>query len=97
MDNKGFIDELSKRIGRNSQDVSVLIGGFSTLLKEKCANQESVAIPGFGTFVPVKQMEYVKTIQDTGKRMLFPPRIDLHFEASTKLKSKLKERNNSHE
>lgn len=89
MENKEFIAELSKRIGRPELDVIALVEGFANILKEKCGALESVAIPGFGKFSGEKIMERVETDLDTGKKTLFPPEVKLQFEPSTILKNKI--------
>ena len=89
MENKQFIAELSKRIGRPESDVIALVEGFANILKEKCGALESVAIPGFGKFSGEKIMERVETDLDTGKKALFPPEVKLQFEPSTILKNKI--------
>ena len=89
MENKEFIAELSKRIGRPESDVIALVEGFANILKEKCRALESVAIPGFGKFSGEKIMERVETDLDTGKKTLFPPEVKLQFEPSTILKNKI--------
>ena len=87
MENKEFIAELSKRIGRPESDVIALVEGFANILKEKCGALESVAIPGFGKFSGEKIMERVETDLDTGKKTLFPQpfqelQVDLTEQAS---------------
>ena len=62
METKGVIEELSKRLDRKSTDVSSLIDGFVSIIKEKCGNLDSIAIPGFGNFIPVKNVDEVLNI-----------------------------------
>jgi DNA-binding protein HU-beta/integration host factor subunit alpha len=89
MDNKSFISTLAKRIGRENKDVTVLVEGLSAIIKEHCGNMESIAVPGFGNFVPQKQDETISIDHSTGKRMLLPPEITLSFTASGKLKKQI--------
>ena len=87
MDKDTFIKTLSGRLERKPEDIKILIDGFSSLIKEKCGNLSTVAIPGFGEFVPVKDEERVELNAD-GKRMLLPPQVRLTFEPSSIFKAK---------
>lgn len=89
MDNKTFISRLSSQAGLEMKDVSSLIGHLSKIMQEYCAGMDTVAIPGFGSFVPQKNEETVTTDLSTGKRMLLPPEIILVFNPGTKLKKRL--------
>lgn len=90
MDNKSLVTELAKRIDKNPKEVSLLIDGFISVLKDKCEDMDSIAIPGFGTFESKKKLERIVVNPSTGKRMLIPPKISLAFKPSAILKSKLR-------
>ena len=96
MDKDTFIKTLSGRLERKPEDIKILIDGFSSLIKEKCGNLSTVAIPGFGEFVPVMDEERVELNAD-GKRMLLPPRVRLTFEPSSILKAKISEKGEGNE
>jgi DNA-binding protein HU-beta len=96
METKGVIEELSKRLDRKSTDVSSLIDGSVSIIKEKCGNLDSIAIPGFGNFIPVKKEEHIAE-DENGKRIMYPPSVELKFESSAILKSKLLEEGGSDE
>ena len=91
METKTFIEELARRLGSNADDVATMIDAFATVVKDKGMAQESVAIPGFGTFSARKEMEHIALAED-GKRYLYPPKIILDFEASAALKNKIQKR-----
>lgn len=90
MDNKSLVNELAKRIDRSPKEVSSLIEGLISVLKDKCDNMDSIAIPGFGTFESKKKLERIVVNPSTGKKMLIPPKISLVFKPSAILKSKLR-------
>ncbi len=50
---------------------------------------ESVAIPGFGSFTPVKHEERVETDAESGRRTLLPPHIAVNFIPGSKLRKLL--------
>lgn len=90
MDNKNIVDILSKRLGYSKVDVSNLIDGLSLVVKERCSDLDTIAIPGFGSLEPKKRMERIAIHPSTGKRMLIPPKISVCFKQSALLKQKLK-------
>lgn len=89
METKQFIKELSSRTGRSLTEIENLVDGLSSVIMERCAEMDSIAIPGFGTFEPKKRGERVKVNPSTGKRILLPPKITLNFKMSAVMKQKL--------
>lgn len=92
MDNKGFVATLSRKLAREPKDITALIEGLAASFRENCGNMDSIAIPGFGTFEPVKEDERVSADLSTGKRLLLPPQIVLEFHPSSILCKKLNEK-----
>ncbi len=90
MDNKTFIDALSKRINANRQETSEMLSAFCEVLTDCILAGDTVAFPGFGNFEPRKRDEWVSVHPSTGKRMLIPPKITLSFKPSTLLKQKVR-------
>ena len=93
MDTKTLIDHLSHNIDISKQEATDLLDAFTNLVSEKCAQMDSVSIPGFGAFEPKKRMERVMVMPSTGKRMLLPPKIVLTFKPSAMLKQRLRQPN----
>ena len=85
MENKEIVNRIAKKLGRKSADINKLVDGLSTVLKNSCAEMDSMAIPGFGSFEPKKKNERV-----TVKRLLIPPKVVLSFKISNVLKNKLR-------
>lgn len=90
MDTKELTHKLSEKTGRTPQEIENLISGLSTVIKEKCSDMDSIAIPGFGSFEPRKRMERITVHPSTGKRIMIPPKISLTFKMSAVLKQKLR-------
>lgn len=90
MNNKEFISELSKRLGRNSKDTTDLVNAMSTILLEQLEGQKVIAVQGFGSFEVKKKMERVSVNPATQLRMLVPPKLVLSYKPSTVLKEKYK-------
>ncbi|MDE6534596.1 MAG: HU family DNA-binding protein [Muribaculaceae bacterium] len=89
---KNFTQELSARIGRDKKSTLALLEGLQKALAQYCGDEETVAIPGFGTFVPSKHDERISQDELTGRTMLLPPEILLEFQPASKLR-KIAERN----
>ena len=85
-----MLDTVAKRMNRDTEDVSKLIDAFISVVKTRCGELDSIAVPGFGTFEAKKKLERVVVNPSTGKRMLVPPKIALSFRPSALLKNKLR-------
>ncbi|MDE6197872.1 MAG: HU family DNA-binding protein [Muribaculaceae bacterium] len=90
MDYKQFRRRLAEKTGRSTTDVDALVDGLAIVLRESCAELDSVAIPSFGTFVPVKHAEDIITDLSTGRRMLVPPEINVEFRPGGMLLKRLR-------
>lgn len=92
MNNKGFIAEIGSRIGRDKKSIQSLLEALRESMKQACGDLKSVAVPGFGTFTPVKNEEKIVRDLSTGKTMLLPPEIIMEFAPASKLR-KIAEKN----
>lgn len=81
-----LISELSKRTGRDRKDTEVLLNSLSQALIKFCNELDTVAIPSFGNFEPVKHEEQIVTDHSTGAKLLLPPEIELTFKPAGKLR-----------
>ncbi len=90
MDNKKLVETVATSLGRNQKDVEKLVDALAGVLRTRCSDMDSVAVPGFGTFEPKKRNERIMVHPSTGKRMLVPPKIVVGFKMSKVLKAKLK-------
>jgi len=90
MDNKKLVETVATNLGRTTEDVNKLMEAFAGVLRTRCAEMDSVVVPGFGTFEPKKRNERVMVNPKTGKRMLVPPKVTVGFKVSKVLKAKLK-------
>lgn len=71
------------------EEAERIVNGFIKQLRDSCKDLDAVAIPGFGTFQPVKTLEHVVVDESTGKRTLMPPSVDVTFKSSVVLRKKL--------
>lgn len=88
MDSKTIIQQAAKAAGCDTAQGARIAEAFATALRERLCALDSVAIPGFGSFVPEKSDEYVAT-DDDGSRTLMPPHIGLTFNPGSMLRKHL--------
>lgn len=93
MDAKNFNNRLAGSLNMTPRQTSGLTEALADILREAARTMTSVAVPSFGSFVPVKHDEQVVTDRSTGSRILLPPQITVEFQPAAMLRKKL----NSHE
>lgn len=86
MTHKDLISQLSAAVSVDKDVAETLLLAVSDTLTEFCAGLDAVAIPGFGTFQPVKKEESIITDTESGKRKLLPPSIQVEFKSSVLLR-----------
>lgn len=89
MENKAFVVSLTSKLGISAEKTGQLINAFSELLVRECADENRIAIPGFGSFEGVKKAEEIRPDLSSGNRMLFPPCIEMEFAPSAMLRKRL--------
>ena len=90
MDNKTFIDTLSKNLGANRKDITNFSQVLTNLIAEVLEEGDTVVIPGFGSFETKKKLERIMSVpSNQGKKMLIPPKIVASFKPSALLKHRL--------
>ena len=97
MNNKTFIQELSRRTGFTQEDAQKIIYTMIDVMNDRFQEGETVTIGGFGTFELKKRMERIMTNPATQQRMLIPPKLVLGFRPSTVLKDKFNSNDNGNE
>ena len=88
MNNKGFINELSKQTNQSVGATAKLVNDVVKILEEHFQQNDTVALSSFGTFEVKKKMERISVNPTTGKRYLIPPKLVLGFKQSNVLKDK---------
>lgn len=78
--------ELSKRVGRDRKSTEALIDALSKAILQHCGELDTVAIPSFGNFEPVKHDEQIVTDRSSGNKVLLPPEIEMIFKPAGKLR-----------
>lgn len=90
MDTKVALDLISSKSGISRETTASMLSALTEIVGEECAQLNSIAIPGFGTFEPKKKLERIAVHPSSGQRMLVPPKISLSFRPSALLKQKVK-------
>lgn len=90
MDTKTLVGILSDNLGREPEDVAILIRSISDILAAAVKQGDMVAVPGFGTFEPKMREERVATHPSTGKKILVPPKLLMVFKPSAILKQRVR-------
>lgn len=90
MDYETLKGRLTDRLGLTPEEIESLMQGLTQALTACGADLDSVAIPTFGTFRPVKHKEEVRADLSTGRQMLFPPEITLEFTPGAMLLKRLR-------
>lgn len=88
MNNKEFINELSKQTNQSAGVTTKLINDMIKILEEHFQQNDIVTFSSFGTFEVKKKMERISVNPTTGKRYLIPPKLVLSFKQSNVLKDK---------
>lgn len=96
MDHKKFILELQKRTGLDKNRISVLLKSTEEVMRLQAINLNAIEMEGLGCFEPRKRLEFIHEHPQTGKTVLHPPRIVLHFTPDERLTQKI-QKGNCHE
>lgn len=89
MKRNNFTSELSQICGVEPESIEKIVNAMAQVLAQAALERDTIAVPGFGTFYPVKTDEYETLDEASGKRMLQPPHIDLRFRPSVILRKNL--------
>lgn len=79
MDNRQFNSILMKRLGIEAKECAEISAALTDIMSEEIESGNTIAIPAFGQFSPVKHDEEAVTDLSTGRRLLLPPSITLEF------------------
>lgn len=88
MNNKEFISELSKQIGKTEAVTTKMVNALEDIMVGHFEENDSLTVSGFGAFEVRKKMERISVNPSTGKRYLVPPKLTLNFRQSNALKDK---------
>lgn len=90
MNNKEFIADLASRTKLSSREAASLTSAAVSAIIGELTEENSILVPGFGTFEVKKKLERVLVNPTTKQRMLIPPKMIVSFKPNTSLKLKVK-------
>jgi len=90
VNNKEFVAELSKRLGKSSKETTEMVSSLLKEMTEQWQEGNMIAVQGFGTLEVKKKAERISVNPTTKQRMLVPPKLVLAYKPSTLLKEKYK-------
>lgn len=88
MNNKEFINELSKQTNQSAGVTTKLVNDMIKVMEEHFQQNDTITFSSFGTFEVKKKMERISVNPTTDKRYLIPPKLVLSFKQSNVLKDK---------
>ena len=74
-----IIEKIAESSGIEPAKAESLIKSLADVLKESLSAGDSIAIPGFGTFMTEKEEEQIVENKATGSSTLIPPRVNITF------------------
>lgn len=89
MDSKALTQTLAKKLETDKNTVEKMTAAFAKILTEAAGASQTVSIPSFGSFSPVKYKEEIKPDLVTGKKMIFPPQIVVEFQPAVSFRKKV--------
>lgn len=90
MDFKTFIETVAERSGISFDEANELTSSLAEIIGKCGMEQDTIAIPSFGSFEPKQRQERISVHPASGKRLLIPPKIVMGFKPSAVLKTQIR-------
>ena len=97
MDSKSLASHIADTVGREPDEVEILINSLADVIAPSVRDGDAVVVPGFGTFEQKKRLERITIHPATGKRMLLPPKLSIVFKPSAVLRQKVRSNSSNDE
>ena len=85
-----LIASISAKCGLDPMRSGEMFTALADIFKETMCENDSIALPGFGTFLTEKNDERIISDSATGTKRLVPPHIDVTFIPALKLAKSIK-------
>lgn len=82
MNKSQFIEELSRRLGYDKNELRTILEEINGLIAEKVKDGEKVCLQGFGSYTPRLQTSRPARNPKTGAPVMLVPRTIIHFKCS---------------
>lgn len=91
MNNKEFIQELSKRLSISTTETQDSVQKLIKVMTNQLEGENAgITVQNFGVFEVKKKLERISVNPVTQQRMLIPPKLSLSFRPSPKMKELFK-------
>ncbi|NLI35487.1 MAG: HU family DNA-binding protein [Bacteroidales bacterium] len=91
MNNKEFIQELSKRLDISTTEAQDNVQKLIKVMTNQLEGENAaITVQNFGVFEVKKKLERISVNPVTQQRMLIPPKLSLSFRPSPKMKELFK-------
>ena len=85
-----LIAELAARLDREIPEVENMLDVFGQIVADRLADNDIVALEGWGQFELKKKAERYSADAESGKRYLLPPKLIPVFRPSSRLRTYIK-------
>ena len=90
MNNKELVTLLANEMKWSTDETSRTLATLGSVITKNLADNNTVAIQGFGQFEVKKKNERISVNPSNGKRYLVPPKLVPIFRPGTTIKNRLK-------
>lgn len=94
MKHNELIKEISERLNWKNDSVEESLNAFVDIISDNLSDGNIVSIQDFGVFKTCKKLEHICINPDTSERFLVPPKIEVSFTPSSKIKEEYKKNKN---
>ena len=85
MNKSQLIEELSKRVGNDKEEIRYILEELNNIILEKTRAGEKVCIQGFGVYTPRLQTSRLARNLKSGETLMLIPRTIVHFKCAPNL------------
>lgn len=85
MNKSQLIEELSKRVGNDKEEIRYILEELNNIILEKMRAGEKVCIQGFGVYTPRLQTSRLARNPKSGETLMLIPRTIVHFKCAPNL------------
>ena len=85
MNKSQLIEELSKRVGNDKEEIRYILEELNNIILEKTRAGEKVCIQGFGVYTPRLQTSRLARNPKSGETLMLIPRTIVHFKCAPNL------------
>ena len=85
MNKSQLIEELSKRVGNDKEEIRYILEELNNIILEKTKAGEKIYMQGFGVYTPRLQTSRLARNPKSGESVMLTPRTIIHFKCAPNL------------